>query len=52
MVVYPGLKKAETRMGKICKLVHDKAGIVRTFKVKLRPRDKRTDGKVRYLARP
>ena len=47
-VHYPGLKKAEYRMGKVSKVMPDKQGKVRTVEVMMRPKDKRTDGSVRY----
>ena len=48
LVHYPGLKKAEYRMGKVSKVMPDKQGKVRTVEVMMRPKDKRTDGSVRY----
>ena len=48
-VHYPGLKKADYRMGKVSKVIPDKQGNVRTLEVKMRPKDKRTDGSVRYI---
>ena len=48
-VHYPGLKKAEYRMGKVSKVLPDKQGKVRTLEVMMRPKDKRTDGSVRYI---
>ena len=45
-VVYPGMKKAEYRLGKVVKLMPDRNGNVRTLEAALRPRDKRTDGKI------
>ena len=47
-VHYPGLKKAEYRMGKVSQVMPDKNGRVRTVEVLMRPKDKRTDGSVRY----
>ena len=48
-VHYPGLKKAEYRMGKVSKVLPDQQGKVRTLEVMMRPKDKRTDGSVRYI---
>ena len=47
-VHYPGLKKAEYRMAKVSKVMPDQHGRVWTVEVMMRPKDKRTDGSVRY----
>ena len=49
LVVYPGMKKAEYRLGKVVKVLPDRNGNVRTLEVALHPKDKRTDGKIRYI---
>ena len=36
-------------MGKVSKVLPDKQGKVRTLEVMMRPKDKRTDGSVRYI---
>ena len=38
-------------MGKVSKTIPDKQGNVRTLEVKMRPKDKRTDGSVRYITK-
>jgi len=50
-VVYPGLKKAGYRIGKVSRLFPDSTEVVRTLEVKVMPGYKRTNGDRRYTVK-
>ena len=51
LVYYPEIKKGLYRMARVVQVYPDSSGKVRTVLVHMRPRQKLSDGKVKYLAK-